>query len=103
MLPQLSVSAAEATEATGTITFRVVLSDPSQGDVTVNYRAVQNGTAIVGNGDVSSTSGEDTFTLTIPAGQTVGTIQYSIERFINDEFDENFTLELFDPENAVLA
>ncbi|MGH1355917.1 MAG: Calx-beta domain-containing protein [Thalassovita sp.] len=104
MLPTLFVSAAEIRESTDTIVFRVSLSEASLSDITVQYRAVQDGSALVGyNGDVHSSRAEDTFTLTIPAGSTQAEIAYSIEAYDLDEFDENFTLELSDPVNAVLS
>ena len=83
--------------------FRVTLSEASLADVTVQYRAVQDGTASVGSGDVSSSTAENTFTLTIPAGQTQATIEYGTDVRSTDELDENFSLELSDPSGAVLA
>ena len=83
--------------------FRVTLSEASLADVTVQYRAVQDGTASVGSGDVSSSTAENTFTLTIPAGQTQATIEYTTDFGSTDELDENFSLELSDPSGAVLA
>ncbi|MFK7765497.1 MAG: Calx-beta domain-containing protein, partial [Roseobacter sp.] len=102
-LPEISVSAAEMTEVSGEITFRVLLSEPSLGTITVQYRAVQNGSAVVGSNDLDSSTADDVRTLTIAAGETEATIQYSVNRSTFDEFDENFTLELFDPTNAVLS
>ncbi|MFK7763132.1 MAG: Calx-beta domain-containing protein, partial [Roseobacter sp.] len=102
-LPEISLSAAEVTEVTGEITFRVLLSEPSLSDITVQYLAVQDGSAIVGSNDLDSSTADDVRMLTIPAGQTEAIIQYSVNRSTIDEFDENFTLQLFDPVNAVLA
>ncbi|WP_299601045.1 Calx-beta domain-containing protein, partial [uncultured Tateyamaria sp.] len=103
MLPEILVLPSVVIEGTSTIVFEVRLSEASLSDITVQYRAVQDGTALVGRGDVSGTSAEDTFTLTIPAGSTQAEIAYSINGNDLDEFDENFTLELSDPVNAILS
>uniref|UniRef100_UPI0026293AA0 Calx-beta domain-containing protein n=3 Tax=uncultured Tateyamaria sp. TaxID=455651 RepID=UPI0026293AA0 len=103
MLPEILILPSVVFEGTGTIVFEVRLSEASLSDITVQYRAVQDGTALVGRGDVSGTSAEDTFTLTIPAGSTQAEIAYSINGNDLDEFDENFTLELSDPVNAILS
>lgn len=103
-VPELSVSSAEVTEGTDTIVFRVSLSEPSLSDVTVQYRAVQDGTAQVAvNGDVDDITPSDVFTLTIPAGSTQAEVALSIEGFDTDEVDENFTIEFSNPVNAILS
>ncbi|WP_299655560.1 Calx-beta domain-containing protein, partial [uncultured Tateyamaria sp.] len=100
----ISVSPAEILEGADQIVFRVSLSEASLSDITVQYRAVQDGSALVGRGgDVEGTTAEQTFTLTIPAGSTQAEIRYNIDAIDADEFDENFTLELSDPVNAILS
>ncbi len=92
----ISISDAVANESDDLI-FTVTLSQASFGDVTVDYRTVQDGSAIEGY-DYNEGSG----TLTIPAGSLSGTITVS-SRYNNvDENDKNFTLELSDPVNATL-
>ncbi|WP_299616429.1 Calx-beta domain-containing protein, partial [uncultured Tateyamaria sp.] len=100
----ISVSPAEILEGADQIVFRVSLSEASLSDITVQYRAVQDGSALVGRGgDVEGTTAEQTFTLIIPAGSTQAEIRYNIDAIDADEFDENFTLELSDPVNAILS
>ena len=101
MLPILSVSAAEGREGEAVV-FRVTLSEPSLAPVTVQARAVFDGTA--GSGSEDANARTDAFTITIPAGETVSFVRYQPSGvFGNDEFDENFTLQLSDPSGAVLA
>ncbi len=80
MLPMVSLSAGIVTEGTA-IEFLVTLSETSFDDVTVEYRAVQNGTAFVEDDDASDNG---TFLLTIPAGSTTGTISYNTDFFSTD-------------------
>jgi len=83
----------------------VTLSEPSPfADVTVQFFTRQDGTSTE-NTDHIFFSG----TLTIPAGETVSTISIDTSNasFTGsdnvDEADENFTLVLSDPTNAVLS
>lgn len=96
MLPIISVVGGSATE-TGTVDFIVTLNEASLGDVSVQYRTVQDGSAF-SDYDFDGITG----TLTIAAGQTTGTI--SVRHFSDsvDANDQNYTLVLADPTNAVL-
>ncbi|WP_102106984.1 Calx-beta domain-containing protein [Oceaniglobus roseus] len=96
-LPVISLVAAEGDEGE-TVDFLVVLSEPSLADVFVDWRTVADGSALPGT-DFSSNSG----VLQIPAGQTVATISIANSSDNTDKDDRNFTLELSDPVNAVLA
>ncbi|MEO0467684.1 MAG: Calx-beta domain-containing protein, partial [Pseudomonadota bacterium] len=101
-LPVISISATEADEGDLAV-FTVTLSEPSPfADVTVAFATRADGTSIEGTDHVRTTG-----TLTIPAGETVGTISIDTDPgFSSDgsnEADENFTLVLSDPTGAVLA
>ena len=101
MPPVLSLSPAEGLEGDA-VSFRITLSEPSLADVTVQGRMVPNGTADRGSHDADAS--DRAFTITIPAGTTVQEVTYTPSGvFSTDEFDENFTLELSNPTNAVLA
>ncbi|MEE4016112.1 Calx-beta domain-containing protein, partial [Roseibium sp. FZY0029] len=97
MLPTINISSVEALEG-GYVIFTVTLSEVAQGPVTVQFRTVQDGSALEGV-DYDRASG----TLTIPQGQTVAQIFIRAVSDSANDADENFTLELSDPVNAVLA
>ena len=78
--------------------FVVTLSETSLKTVTVSYRTVADGSAIDGS-DYSGQTG----TLTFLPGETQKTVTIDHRYTSNDESDENYTLELFSPENAVLS
>ena len=81
--------------------FRVTLSEASLGcDGAVPCGTGWYGVRGFGRCVIES---ENTFTLTIPAGQTQATIEYGTDVRSTDELDENFSLELSDPSGAVLA
>ncbi|MCX7567653.1 aggregation factor core protein MAFp3, partial [Sulfitobacter sp. F26169L] len=102
MTAQISIESASASESADII-FVVSLSEASLSDITVEYRAIGDGSALVDASDFGVRSPADTFTLTIPAGQTSATINYSNTRFNRtDELDENFTVQLSNPVGAVL-
>ena len=103
--PSLSVRDVRAAEGNvdGVITFTVRLSAGSDQEVTVNY-ATSGGTATSGtdcdvSGDFEDTSGTLTF--------TAGTIEQTVAVPICDdsryESDEDFTLTLSNPSNAVVG
>jgi hypothetical protein len=102
-LPTLSVNDISNPEG-GFFTrnFTVTLSAPSGRAVTVQY-ATANGTATAG----TSTNGDDYFntagTLTIPAGQTSGTVGINIFGDGTYEPDETFFLNLSNPMNATIS
>jgi len=99
-LPTLAVADASVTEADSfarTMTFTVSLSAAAASPVTVQY-ATADGTATAGS-DYTAASG----TLTIPAGETSGTISVSVTGDIAIESDETFTLTLSNESNATLA
>lgn len=99
-LPVLNVESSIAREG-GTLAFAVTMSEPSLVDVTVQYRLVFDGSGSIETDDILGGSGT-VFELTIPAGQTRAVLRFGTRNF-SDEFDENITLELFDPSQAVLA
>ncbi|WP_319414306.1 Calx-beta domain-containing protein [uncultured Cohaesibacter sp.] len=87
------------------VAFTITLSEASDAEVTVNYKTLQDGSALWGNNnDVESTSNyPSSGTFTFEAGETVGTIYIGIDSDYVDEYDENFTMVLSDPTNATLA
>jgi hypothetical protein len=98
--PSLTIGDVTITEGnTGTraATFTVTLSAPSNQPVTVAY-ATANGTATAG-GDYSATSGM----LTIPAGQTTGTITVVVNGDRLAEPNETFFVNLSNSTNATIA
>lgn len=82
--------------ATGKAVFTVTLNKPGFFDVAVEY-ATFDGTAVAGI-DYQPTSG----TLTIPAGQSSGTIVVLVIGDTQDEPDETFTVELSNAVNATI-
>ena len=96
-LPTLSIDDATVPEGPGAVAeFTVTLSAPSPVPVTVDY-ASSDGTATAGT-DYTATSG----TLTIPAGDTSGTIRVPVLDDTEDEPDETFTVTLSNPEGATI-
>jgi hypothetical protein len=77
--------------------FNVALSAPSNQDVSVHY-ATSDGTATAGI-DYQAVSG----TLIIPAGQTSATIPVALYGDLLAERNEEFSIRLTDPTNAVIA
>jgi CSLREA domain-containing protein len=98
--PSLSINDVSTTEGdsgTKTLTFTVTLSAASNQTVTVDF-ATANGTALSPS-DYQSASG----TLTFTTGQTTKTIGVSIKGDVSFEPDENFTVNLTNPANAVIS
>ena len=98
--PKLTISDAnviEGTSGTTPMTFTVTMSPASVSDVTVDYATV-DGTATAGV-DYLATSG----TLTIPAGQTSGTITVSVLGDLIPTPSETFTLSLSNPVGAKIV
>jgi hypothetical protein len=91
------VSITEGNTGTRAAAFTVTLSKASGQPVTVNY-ATANGTAAAGS-DYRATSG----TLTIPAGQTTGTITVLVFGDRIAEANETFFFNLSAPSNATIA
>jgi len=97
ILPRLQVSGVSVTEGnTGTVSavFTVALSSASTQQVTVQY-ATADGTATAGS-DYQAATG----TLTIPAGQTTGTITVLVKGDRLPEPNETFNLNLSAATNA---
>ncbi|MCX7568361.1 hypothetical protein OS189_18655, partial [Sulfitobacter sp. F26169L] len=65
-LPEISALPGQASES-GDLYFDVFLSEASLSDITVEYRAVPDGSALVDASDFGLRSPADTFTLTIQA------------------------------------
>ena len=96
-LVEASVGDLGVAENAGTASFTVTLSAASQVPVTVAY-SVAAGSATAG---ADFTTVADT--LTIPVGQTQGTVAVPVLDDVLDEPDETFTLTLASPVGAVLA
>ena len=99
-LPTLTIDDASLTRpasGTASMTFTVRLSSVQTRPVKVKY-ATANGKAVAVE-DYLATSGE----LTIPAGQTTGTITVPIVGNQSDEPDKAFTLNLSAPTAATIA
>jgi hypothetical protein len=90
-------SVTEGNTGTRTASFSVTLSAPSTQPVTVQY-ATADGTATAGS-DYQAQSG----TLTIPAGQTTGTITVPVVGDRLPEPDETFFVNLSGATNATIA
>src|SRR5262249_7258399 len=91
------VTTVEGNTGTTAFVFTVSLSAPSNQAVSVNY-ATADGTATAGS-DYQATSG----TLTIPAGQTSGTITVWVNGDRLAEANETFTVNLSAPTNATIT
>ena len=98
--PLISINDTTVTEGnTGTrpATFTVNLSAAYDVPVVIDY-ATANGTATAGS-DYQAASG----TVTIPAGQTSGTITVLVNGDKSGEANESFLVNLSSPSNAVIA
>jgi hypothetical protein len=91
------VTVTECNAGTRSATFSVTLSAPSDQPVTVQY-ATASGTATAGN-DYQAAFG----TLTIPTGQTTGTITVPVNGDRLGEPDETFFVNLSSAINATIA
>ncbi len=99
-LPQLVVgdaSVLEGNSGTSPLTFTVAMVPVSGSDVTVDY-TTSDGTATAGS-DYTAAPG----TLTIPAGQTSGSIAVSVIGDTTYEPNETFTLTLSNPAGATIV
>ena len=96
-LPQISIAGATVSEAAGTATLTVQQNLQSDDNVTVSY-STANGTALAGS-DFTSVSDN----VTIAAGQTSATFDVIITNDTTDEHNENFTVQLSNPVNAVIG
>jgi hypothetical protein len=100
VLPALGIGDAmivEGNSGTTNLQFTVSLAGPAAGDVTVNYTTKQ-GTAIEGV-DYTATSG----ILTIPNGETSGTISVPVIGDTTAEINETFVVQLSGVTGAVLG
>jgi hypothetical protein len=88
---------AEGNSGTTSFNFNVRLTDAIDQPVTVNY-ATADGTAAAGS-DYTNTSG----TLTIPAGETSGTVSIPVIGDVLSEPDETFYVNLSNPINGTIA
>jgi hypothetical protein len=95
--PTITISDKSDAEDIGNMSFTVTLSNASFKAVSVNYQT-NDGSATAPD-DYTSTSG----TLTIPAGNTTGTIVIPIVDDAIDENSETFTIDLSNPVNAVIS
>ena len=97
-LPRLSVADVSVDEDDGPAVFKVALSNASSQAVTVSYTTA-DGTAT----NPADYAPDLVRTLTIPASATEGEISVFIADDDLDEGDEDFTLTLSNPVNAVIA
>ena len=95
--PEASVVGSEVTEGAEAVRFTVELSEVSGHEVTIRFNT-RGGTATAGV-DFEGTSG----TVTIPAGQRVGTVLVALLSDELDESDETVFLQLSDPEHVTIA
>jgi hypothetical protein len=93
----IDAAVTEGHAGTVSATFTVTLSATSAQTVTVDW-ATADGTATAGS-DYQSASG----TLTVPAGQTMGTITVLVNGDRLGELDETFVVKLSSPINAIIA
>ena len=101
-VPAISVTSTPIAEG-GSLAFVVTLSAPSNGTVTVDYRALSGpGYGTISASDINFLLSQ-TQTLTFAPGQTTKTLTFSINSDNVDEIDESFTLELLNPVNSELA
>jgi hypothetical protein len=91
------VSVTEGNSGTRNAVFTLSLSNPSSQSVTVNY-ATADGSATAGS-DYQAASG----TLTIPAGQTTGTITVPVMGDRLPEPNETFVVNLSNPTSATIG
>ena len=99
-MPLLAISdvtVLEGNTGTTSVVFTVSLSAASDQPVTVNY-ATADGTATVGSDYMAATG-----TLTIPAGQTTGTITVLVNGDRLSEPSETFVVNLSSPTNSTIA
>jgi len=100
LVPEISINSPAGVAENNAVTpivFTVTLSQVSAQDVVVHY-ATANGTATAGQDYTAPTNG----TLTIPAGQTTGTISVGLLDDTADEPDQTFTVTLSAPTNGTL-
>src|SRR5262245_51013127 len=86
--PSFVVTDVSGPEASGTLSFSVLLTNANSSSVSVDY-ATADGTALAGS-DYAATSG----TVTIPKNQTSGTVAVTVNDDALAEDDETFTLNL---------
>ena len=91
---------AETTEGSA-ISFPVTLSAASGRDITIAY-TLTDGTATTADSDYTNPA-EAGRTLTIPAGDTTGTITVDTGDDSNNEADENFTITLDEPDDSTIV
>jgi len=95
-LPNISLTDVTTNEGAGLITFTINLSAPSAFDVSLNYSST-NGSALAGQDYIA-----DTNTVTIPAGNTEGTITFALIDDTMHEQAETFTVSLTSPVSGTL-
>jgi uncharacterized protein YcfL len=95
--PNITVSDISVNESTGTASANVCINQASNQAVTVQYNTT-NGSAQSGL-DYTGVNG----TATIPAGQTCTTIQVPIIDDNQNEPNEVFTINLFNPQNGTIV
>ncbi len=94
----LDTSAAAATPLEESLVFTATLSEPAEGDVTVDFATVDTGSATAGT-DYTARSG----TVTIPAGETSAQVTIDVLDDTLDEFDELVVVRFRDPVGARFA
>lgn len=94
---QFNASSSSGSEADTSVSIPVSLSSASGSAVTVQYTV--SGTATGGGTDYTLSNG----TLTLPAGQTSGSIGFTVNNDTLAETDETVVLTLTNPTNATLG
>jgi len=105
-LPTISVADASVNEGdsgTTSLNFTVTLSAPSSSDVGVDYATSDNSPAVGGATAGSDYTAVSTGTLTIPAGNTSGTVTVDVTGDTTVESDETLTLTLSNPTGVTLG
>ena len=93
-----NVTQTEGSSGPNDFTFTVTLSNPSASDVTINY-STHVGTATAGDDYTAISNGS----LTIPATQTSGTFNVSVNGDTTYEADETFTVKLDSATGATIG
>ena len=100
-LPQIAIEGISGFEGVNSLEYKIVLSEASDRNVTVNYRTMSDTPSIAGNynADVDWKGG----TVTFAPGETAKSVYVDTNSDSTDEFDEPIILELYDPDNAVFG
>ena len=103
-VPSVSFDSATAKTTEGdAISFPMTLSAASGRDITVSYTLTDGTTTSTGEDKDYTNPVKADRTLTIPAGNTTGTITIDTEDDSDNEADENFTITLEEPSDLTIV